>query len=59
MLMVSLRYLASLHAVAGFTTFASVCFCWCPYCVGGPVVASISAVACVLAIADILAVACC
>ncbi len=41
--------LSSLHAVAGFFTFASipVFCCWRPYSVGSPAVAFIPAVACV------------
>jgi hypothetical protein len=48
MFLLSLLLLASLHAVAGFTVFASICFYWRPYCIGGPVVAFIPAVAGVL-----------
>jgi len=51
MFLLSLLLLASLYAVAGFTVFCKhPCFYWRPYCVGGPVVAFIPAVACVPAV---------
>jgi hypothetical protein len=56
--------LASMHAVASILLQASR-FCWCPFCVGHPVVAFTPAVACIYAvvgshaIAVIPAVACC
>ncbi len=43
LLLSSLMLTVSLHAVAGYTTFAS--FCWRPYCVGRLLVAFISVVA--------------
>ncbi len=48
----SLMQLASLHAVAGFTVFASIPAFDCIHtsCVGAPVVAYIHAVACVHAV---------
>jgi len=65
-LVVSILVLASLHAVAGYTTFASIpAFCWRPYCGGGPFVAFTPAVACIHAVVGgraipvILAVASC
>jgi hypothetical protein len=64
--MVSLLLLSSLHAVAGFITFASIpSVVGVTSCVGGPVVAFIPAVASVpalvgrIVIAVIITVACC
>jgi hypothetical protein len=63
LLMTSMMMLLSLLLLPSLIQHS--CFCWHPFCVGGPVVAFISVVSCVPAvvnghdIAVILALSCC